>query len=125
MHHLVSTVRGCLRPGTTPLDALRDSFPGGSITGAPKIQAMGVIAELERHARGPYCGAMGYIGFDGHMDTNILIRTAVIMGRDIYFQVGGGIVADSYATAEYEETLDKASGLMAALTSHTTRVRSA
>ena len=125
VHHLVSTVRGCLRPGTTPLDALRDSFPGGSITGAPKIQAMGVIAELERHARGPYCGAMGYIGFDGHMDTNILIRTAVIMGRDIYFQVGGGIVADSHATAEYEETLDKASGLMAALTSHTTRVRSA
>ena len=125
VHHLVSTIRGTLRPDTSPLEALRDSFPGGSITGAPKIQAMGVISELEPHARGPYCGAMGYVGFDGQMDTNILIRSAVIMGRDVYFHAGGGIVADSEAGAEYNETLDKASGLIAALTGAAAKARSA
>jgi para-aminobenzoate synthetase component 1 len=125
VHHLVSTIRGTLRADATPLEALRDSFPGGSITGAPKIQAMGVIAELEPHARGPYCGAMGYVGFDGCMDTNILIRSAVIQGRDIYFHAGGGIVADSQADAEYNETLDKASGLIAALNGTAAGARSA
>ena len=125
VHHLVSTIRGTLRADTTPLEALRDCFPGGSITGAPKIQAMGVIAELEPHARGPYCGAMGYIGFDGQMDTNILIRTAVIKERDGYFHAGGGIVADSEADAEYNETLDKASGLIAALSGTAAGARSA
>ena len=125
VHHLVSTIRGTLRADSSPLEALRDCFPGGSITGAPKIQAMGVIAELEPHARGPYCGAMGYIGFDGQMDTNILIRTAVIKGRDVYFHAGGGIVADSAADAEYNETLDKASGLIAALSDTPAGVRSA
>ena len=125
VHHLVSTIRGTLRADSSPLEALRDCFPGGSITGAPKIQAMGVIAELEPHARGPYCGAMGYIGFDGQMDTNILIRTAVIKGSDVYFHAGGGIVADSAADAEYNETLDKASGLIAALSDTPTGVRSA
>jgi para-aminobenzoate synthetase component 1 len=125
VHHLVSTIRGTLRPDTSPLEALRDSFPGGSITGAPKIQAMGVIAELEPHARGPYCGAIGYVGFDGQMDTNILIRSAVIKGRDVYFHAGGGIVADSETGAEYNETLDKASGLVAALTGAAAKARSA
>ncbi|MGB1118312.1 MAG: anthranilate synthase component I family protein [Parvibaculales bacterium] len=125
VHHLVSTIRGTLRADTTPLAALRDCFPGGSITGAPKIQAMGVIAELEPHARGPYCGAMGYIGFDGQMDTNILIRTAVIKGHDVYFHAGGGMVADSAADAEYNETLDKASGLIAALCGTPAGARSA
>ena len=124
VHHLVSTIRATLRPSSSPLRALRDSFPGGSITGAPKIQAMGVIAELEPHARGPYCGALGYVGFDGQMDTNILIRSAVIKGRDVYFHAGGGIVADSEAGAEYNETLDKASGLMAALTGPVARAHS-
>ncbi|MBX3495488.1 MAG: aminodeoxychorismate synthase component I [Parvibaculum sp.] len=108
VHHLVSTVRGELRPGATPADLLAACFPGGSITGAPKLRAMEIIAELEPAARGPYCGAIGYLGADGAMDTSIAIRTMVVKGRRVTFQAGGGIVADSDPAAEYDETLAKA-----------------
>ena len=115
VHHLVSTVRGQLSAGKSPLEALRVAFPGGSITGAPKIRAMEVIAATEDCRRGPSYGAIGFIGFDGRMDTNIIIRTAIIKGDAIRFHAGGGIVADSDPQAEYVETLNKARGLMAAL----------
>ena len=111
VHHLVSTVTGELRDDQTPIDLLRACFPGGSITGAPKIRAMEIIEELEPSRRGPYCGSMGYIGFDGTMDTNILIRTLVYHHDQVSFQVGGGIVADSDHAAEYQETLDKADAI--------------
>ena len=88
-------MRGRLRPGQGPLDLLRAAFPGGSVTGAPKVRAMEIIAELEPTARGPYCGSLGYIGFDGAMDTNILIRTFTAGRGWVQFPVGGGIVADS------------------------------
>jgi len=115
VHHLVSEVRGRLRGDLGPIDLLRAAFPGGSVTGAPKIRAMEIIAELEPTARGPYCGSLGYIGFDGAMDTNILIRTFTIGRGWIQFPVGGGIVADSYPELEYEETWHKAEGLLRAL----------
>jgi para-aminobenzoate synthetase component 1 len=116
VHHLVSTVTGELEPGRGAVDLLRATFPGGSITGAPKIRAMEIIAQLERNRRGPYCGSIGYIGFDGCMDTSITIRTIVCAGGMATFQVGGGIVADSEPAAEYQETLDKGRALIAALT---------
>jgi para-aminobenzoate synthetase component 1 len=94
---------------------LRAAFPGGSITGAPKIRAMQIIAELEPTARGVYCGSVGYLSVTGALDTNIVIRTTLVLGEDVYFQVGGGIVADSDPEQEYRETLDKARGLIAAL----------
>ena len=112
VHHLVSTVVGKLKVDKTAVDVLRDSFPGGSITGAPKLRAMQIIEELEPHRRGVYCGAIGYIGFDGNMDTNIAIRTAVMSKNTLNFYAGGGIVADSDASKEYAETLDKASSLI-------------
>jgi para-aminobenzoate synthetase component 1 len=112
VHHLVSIVVGKLRADKTAIDVLRDSFPGGSITGAPKLRAMQIIEELEPHRRGVYCGAIGYIGFDGNMDTNIAIRTATICKNLLSFYAGGGIVADSDASKEYAETLDKASNLI-------------
>lgn len=115
VHHLVSEVRGRLREGLGPVDLLRAAFPGGSVTGAPKIRAMEIIAELEPTARGPYCGSLGYIGFDGSMDTNILIRTFTIGRGWAQFPVGGGIVADSVPEREYEETWHKAEGLLQAL----------
>jgi para-aminobenzoate synthetase component 1 len=115
VHHLVSEVRGRLRPELGPVDLLRAAFPGGSVTGAPKVRAMEIIAELEPTARGPYCGALGYIGFDGAMDTNLLIRTFTVARGWIQFPVGGGIVADSDPRREYEETLHKAEGLVRAL----------
>jgi para-aminobenzoate synthetase component 1 len=115
VHHLVSEVRGSLREDLGPVDLLRAAFPGGSVTGAPKIRAMEIIAELEPTARGPYCGSLGYIGFDGTMDTNILIRTFTIGRGWIQFPVGGGIVADSVPEREYEETWHKAEGLLRAL----------
>jgi para-aminobenzoate synthetase component 1 len=115
VHHLVSEVRGKLRPGMTPFDLLRAAFPGGSVTGAPKVRAMEIIAELEPTARGPYCGSIGFIGFDGAMDSNILIRTFTAGRGWLQFPVGGGIVADSDPAAEYEETLHKAAGLLRAL----------
>ena len=115
VHHFVSEVRGKLRPGCGPLDLLRAAFPGGSVTGAPKVRAMEIIAELEPTARGPYCGSLGFIGFDGTMDTNILIRTFTAGRGWVQFPVGGGIVADSDPGREYEETLHKAAGLLRAL----------
>jgi para-aminobenzoate synthetase component 1 len=115
VHHLVSEVRGRLREGLTPVDLLRAAFPGGSVTGAPKIRAMQIIAELEPTARGPYCGSLGYLGFDGAADTNILIRTFTIGRGWVQFPVGGGIVADSVPEQEYEETWHKAEGLLRAL----------
>lgn len=114
VHHLVSAVTGRLRPGCNAMDALRAAFPGGSITGAPKIRAMQIIAEMEPHRRGPYCGAIGYIGFDGRMDMNIAIRTIAINARQAVFHAGGGIVADSDPHAEYRESLDKARALFTA-----------
>jgi para-aminobenzoate synthetase component 1 len=115
VHHLVSTVRGRLRAGLGPVDLLQAAFPGGSVTGAPKVRAMEIIAELEPTARGPYCGSLGYIGLDGAMDTNLLIRTFTIGKGWIQFPVGGGIVADSDPDGEYAETLHKAEGLLRAL----------
>jgi para-aminobenzoate synthetase component 1 len=115
VHHLVSEVSGQLRPGLGPIDLLRAAFPGGSVTGAPKVRAMQIIAELEPTARGPYCGSLGYIGFDGTMDTSILIRTFTAGKGWIQFPVGGGIVADSTPEGEYAETLHKAEGLLRAL----------
>lgn len=115
VQHLVSAVRGTLADGYEPLDLLRAAFPGGSITGAPKVRAMEIIAELEPTARGAYCGALGYLGFDGTLDTNILIRT-ITGGRGWWqFPVGGGIVAQSVPALEYEETWHKAEGLLRAL----------
>ena len=112
VHHLVSTVTGQLAPGRDALALLRDCFPGGSVTGAPKQRAMQIIEQLEPHRRGVYCGAIGYIGFDGNMDSNIAIRTLVFADGEIRFWAGGGIVADSDADAEYQETLDKAVAML-------------
>lgn len=113
--HLVSVVEGDLRDGAGPLDLLQAAMPGGSVTGAPKIRAMEIIAQLEPAARGAYCGAMGYVGLDGSMDLNILIRT-ITAGRGWWqIPVGGGVVADSDPEAEYQETWDKAEGLLRAL----------
>lgn len=115
VHHLVSEVRGQLRAGLGALDLVRAAFPGGSVTGAPKVRAMQIIAELEPVARGPYCGSLGYVGFDGSMDTSILIRTFTIGKGWIQFPVGGGLVADSDPEREYAETMHKAEGLLRAL----------
>lgn len=115
VHHLVSTVTGKLRPELGAVDLLEATFPGGSITGTPKIRAMEIIAEMEPTQRGPYCGAIGYIGFDGTMDTNIVIRTYAIKDNIITFQAGGGIVADSDPTDEYHETTAKAAALIRGL----------
>lgn len=116
VHHLVSVVHGELRHQYHAIDLLRAAFPGGSITGAPKIRAMEVISEIETHRRGPYCGSIGYIGFDGTMDTSIIIRTMAIKNNKISYHVGGGIVADSSPHDEYEETLIKGVALYSALT---------
>lgn len=113
--HLVSTVVGKLSPGKDIIDLVSASFPGGSITGAPKVRAMEIIDELEPVRRGIYTGSIGYIDFNGDADLNIVIRTFVIKNGNAYVQVGGGIVADSVPELEYEETLDKARALMRAL----------
>lgn len=115
VHHLVSTIRGRLAEGHGAVDLLRGCFPGGSITGAPKIRSMEIIEELEPHRRGVYCGSIGYIGFDGDMDLNIAIRTLVRRGGRIYAWAGGGLVWDSVAEEEYQEGLDKAKALLAVL----------
>jgi para-aminobenzoate synthetase component 1 len=115
VHHLVATVEGRLRPGVTPLQALRAAFPGGSITGAPKIRAMEIIEELEPVRRGVYTGAIGWVDGAGNGEWNIAIRTIVVKDGRAYFHVGGGIVADSDPAAEYAETLAKAQGMLAAL----------
>jgi para-aminobenzoate synthetase component 1 len=115
VHHLVSTVVGELEPDADAGDLIRAAFPGGSITGAPKVRAMEIIAELEPTQRGVYCGSIGYISITGAMDTSIVIRTYLALRGQIYFQAGGGIVADSDPELEYRETLDKARGLIETL----------
>lgn len=118
VHHLVSTVAGELAAGEDALGLLRNCFPGGSVTGAPKQRAMEIIEQLEPNRRGIYCGAIGYVGFDGNMDTNVVIRTLVYSGGEIRCWAGGGIVADSEAAAEYQETLDKAGAMLDLLRRH-------
>jgi para-aminobenzoate synthetase component 1 len=115
VHHLVSTVTGLLEPGRTGVELLRAAFPGGSVTGAPKVRAMEIIAELEPVARGVYCGAIGYVSVTGAMDTCIPIRTATLRDGRAWFHAGGGIVADSDPALEYNETLAKAAGIVRAL----------
>ena len=115
VHQLVSSVTGRLCGEHDSIDLLTACFPGGSVTGAPKIRAMEIIDEIEPVQRGVYCGAIGYIGFDGSMQMSIPIRTVLMNGRRVYVQVGGGIVADSDPVAEYRETLDKAGGAFEAL----------
>jgi para-aminobenzoate synthetase component 1 len=112
VHHLVSTVTGQLKPDRHALDLLRGCFPGGSITGAPKLRSMEIIEELEPHRRTVYCGSIGYTGFDGNMDCNIAIRTLVYHGNRMYCWAGGGIVVDSVMEAEYQESFDKAAALL-------------
>jgi para-aminobenzoate synthetase component 1 len=115
VHHLVSTITAQLRPGLTAIDVLRAAFPGGSITGAPKLRAMAIIAELEAAARGPYCGTAAWLGFDGAMDSSILIRTVTVTHDCIVAQAGGGIVADSDPQAEWNELLVKITPMLRAL----------
>ncbi len=113
--HLVSTVRGTVRPELTAVDLLRACFPGGSVTGCPKIRAMAIIEELEAVRRGVYCGAIGYLSFTGDMDTSIAIRTLVVREGRMYLQVGGAVVADSDPEAEYRETLAKGEAVVQAI----------
>ncbi len=113
--HLVSHVQGRLRPGFSQFDALRACFPAGTVSGAPKIRAMEIIAELEPDKRGPYAGAIGYFDFSGNLDTAIAIRTIVLKDGIAYIQAGGGIVADSIPEREYQESLSKAQALLAAI----------
>jgi len=115
VHHLVSVVKAELKDEHDAVDLLVACFPGGSITGAPKIRAMQIIAEIEPNKRGMYCGSLGFIGFNGCMDTSIAIRTYTIRGRDLSFQAGGAVVVDSDPAAEYQETLTKAAALCRAL----------
>ena len=115
VHHLVSTVTGALAPGRHPLDLLRGCFPGGSITGAPKLRAMEVIDALEPERRSIYCGSIGYLSANGRMDLNVAIRSLLRVGGSIYAWAGGGIVADSRVDDEFQESLDKAAGLLAVL----------
>lgn len=115
VHHLVSSVEGIIRGGRDAIHVLRDCFPGASVTGAPKRRAMEIIEQLEPSRRGIYCGSIGYIGFDGNMDSNIVIRTMVYLNNEIHCWAGGGIVADSEKIAEYQETMDKASAMLKVL----------
>lgn len=116
VHHLVSTVTGALRADCDAMDLLAATFPGGSITGAPKLRAMSIIRELEPVARGVYSGSIGWIGFDGAMDTSIAIRTVIVADGMATFHAGGGITVQSDPSDEYQETLDKARALAAAVT---------
>jgi para-aminobenzoate synthetase component 1 len=117
VHHLVATVEGTLRPEVGPIDVIRAVFPGGSITGAPKIRAMEIIDELEPLRRSLYTGAIGYLSRGGSSAFNIAIRTILVEGNRASFQVGGAIVADSDPESEYEETLAKGLGMFAVLDS--------
>jgi para-aminobenzoate synthetase component 1 len=119
VHHLVSTVTCELDEAQDALSLLRGCFPGGSITGAPKLRAMEIIEELEPHRRGVYCGSIGYIGFDGAMDSNIVIRTAIHQDGRLYYSAGGGIVRDSSCEDEYQESFDKAAAFLHCFTMET------
>jgi anthranilate synthase component 1 len=113
--HITSNVSAQLAEGKDCFDALRSCLPAGTVSGAPKVRAMQIIDELEPHRRGPYAGAVGYVDFAGNMDTCIALRTIVVQGTKAYVQAGAGIVADSDPTAEYQETLNKARGLLKAI----------
>lgn len=113
--HIVSDVSGVLREDMHPLDVLKSVFPVGTVSGAPKVRAMQIIEEFEPEKRGPYAGAVGYVSFDGNIDTAIAIRTAVVRNDDIYIQAGAGIVADSVPEKEYEETVNKAKAMIKAV----------
>jgi anthranilate synthase component 1 len=115
VHHIVSNVRGTLASGSSPVDTIKAVFPGGTITGCPKVRCMEIIAELEGEGRSFYTGSMGYLGRDGSLDMNILIRSMLLRGNGISFRTGAGIVADSIPEQEVEETIDKARGLLLAL----------
>jgi anthranilate synthase component 1 len=113
--HLTSNVTGELVDGKDAFDALRACLPAGTVSGAPKVRAMEIIDELEPHRRGPYAGAVGYFDYAGNMDTCIALRTLVVKGKAAYIQAGAGIVADSDPSREYQETLNKARGLLQAI----------
>lgn len=119
VHHIVSNVRGRLRAEVTPGEVIKAVFPGGTITGCPKVRCMQIIGELEGAPRGAYTGSLGYLNRDGSMDSNILIRTLEVVGREVSLRAGAGIVADSIAERELQETRAKARGLLRALTSDT------
>jgi para-aminobenzoate synthetase component 1 len=110
--HIVSNIRGILKKGKTIFDVIRAGFPAGTVSGAPKIRAMEIIETLEPHRRGIYCGTIGYLGFNGDMDTNIAIRTLIYNQNTIRYWVGGGIVHDSDIDEEYQEALDKGKALL-------------
>ncbi|MEX0977468.1 MAG: chorismate-binding protein, partial [Pirellulales bacterium] len=113
--HITSNVCGQLAQGRDAFDALRACLPAGTVSGAPKVRAMEIIDEIEPHRRGPYAGAVGYVDFNGNMDTCIALRTLVVQGDQAYVQAGAGIVADSVPSLEYQETLNKARGLLKAI----------
>jgi anthranilate synthase component 1 len=113
--HIVSDVRGKVKPGCDAFDLLRATFPAGTVSGAPKVRAMEIIDELENTRRGLYAGVIGYLGYDGNMDTCIAIRTAVMQGDTVHIQAGGGIVADSDPQREYEESWNKAAAMAEAV----------
>jgi anthranilate synthase component 1 len=121
--HITSNVTGELAPGKDAFDALRSCLPAGTVSGAPKVRAMEIIDELEPHRRGPYAGAVGYVDFSGNMDTCIALRTIVVQRGMAYVQAGAGIVADSVPASEYQETLNKARGLLQAIEITERRVR--
>ncbi len=113
--HIVSNVRGCLRPDKDALDVLQAAFPAGTVSGAPKIRAMEIIEELESVSRGPYAGCIGYFSFSGNLDTCITIRTIIVKNGRAYIQAGAGIVADSDPKREYDETVSKAVAQLTAI----------
>ncbi len=115
VHHIVSNVRGHLQPGMTPLEIIHATFPGGTITGCPKVRCMEIIAELEQMPRQAYTGSLGYINRDGSLDFNILIRTILQQGNQVSLRTGAGIVADSIPERELKESRHKAKGLLNAL----------
>jgi len=113
--HIVSNVRGKLNPEMSAMDVLRATFPAGTVSGAPKVRAMQIIAELEPIKRGIYSGAVGYLSWNGNMDTAIAIRTAVIKDKQLHIQAGAGIVYDSVPQSEWDETMNKARAIVAAV----------
>jgi anthranilate synthase component 1 len=113
--HIVSQVEGRIAPGRTAFDLMRATFPAGTVSGAPKVRAMQIIAEKEPVHRGFYAGALGYFGYDGNLDSCIMLRTAFLRAGRIHIQAGGGVVADSSPAEEYQETLNKAGALLKAV----------
>jgi anthranilate synthase component 1 len=113
--HITSNVTGMLPPDKDSFDALKACLPAGTVSGAPKVRAMQIIDQFEPHRRGPYAGAVGYVDFNGNMDTCIALRTCVVQGTNAYVQAGAGIVADSVPASEYQETLNKARGMLKAI----------